>query len=319
MFKLSEVEQIGEPSETHLNVTKHYNALSDNTTGHRRALTDAFMLRKFNNWVKAVLIGEYATFSPCGKRDSFRNILDICCGKGGDMAKWGAVRPGVVVMVDAAAVSIDDLRNRFNSTRNPNFNPRTAVADCGNVRLTSIPGLIPAAPFGFDTVSCQFALHYCFESEARARALLFNASERLLPGGIFIGTIPDANALLKYTSIGPGAPTAFSNSVVSVRFHHDPHEFSPLHPFGIKYTFDLASSVVDCAEYLVHFPTLQTIALEFGLELVARLNFHQIWTEYSVKRRDLLHKLKVFDKAGSISKDEWECASKCSCIYSTNS
>jgi hypothetical protein len=40
----------------------------------------------------------------------------------------------------------------------------------------------------FDIVSCQFAFHYCFESLEQAECMLRNASERLKPGGYFIGT-----------------------------------------------------------------------------------------------------------------------------------
>jgi mRNA (guanine-N7-)-methyltransferase len=44
----------------------------------------------------------------------------------------------------------------------------------------------------FDLASCQFALHYSFESEERAWRFLKNATERIRPGGYFIGTLPDA-------------------------------------------------------------------------------------------------------------------------------
>ena len=39
----------------------------------------------------------------------------------------------------------------------------------------------------FDIVSCQFALHYSFESEAQAECMVRNAAECLRPGGFFIG------------------------------------------------------------------------------------------------------------------------------------
>lgn len=40
--------------------------------------------------------------------------------------------------------------------------------------------------------SCQFCLHYSFESEEKARGCLDNVTARLKPGGYFIGTIPNA-------------------------------------------------------------------------------------------------------------------------------
>ena len=39
----------------------------------------------------------------------------------------------------------------------------------------------------FDIVSCQFAFHYSFESEAQAECMVKNAAECLRPGGFFIG------------------------------------------------------------------------------------------------------------------------------------
>lgn len=64
----------------------------------------------------------------------------------------------------------------------------------------------------FDLVNCQFALHYAFDSEQRALTyvsssgdcdrsfglsaysrLLRNVSDKLKPGGWFIGSIPNAN------------------------------------------------------------------------------------------------------------------------------
>jgi mRNA (guanine-N7-)-methyltransferase len=43
----------------------------------------------------------------------------------------------------------------------------------------------------------QFALHYSWSTEARARQALANISALLRPGGIFVGTMPDANVIIK--------------------------------------------------------------------------------------------------------------------------
>ena len=44
--------------------------------------------------------------------------------------------------------------------------------------------------------SCQFSLHYSFESYDKAMGMLQNACENLRPGGYFIGTIVDANEMV---------------------------------------------------------------------------------------------------------------------------
>lgn len=52
------------------------------------------------------------------------------------------------------------------------------------------------ASIQLDLVSCQFALHYSFESLPQAECMIRNASESLKPGGYFIATIPNANDLV---------------------------------------------------------------------------------------------------------------------------
>jgi len=47
------------------------------------------------------------------------------------------------------------------------------------------------------TQNLQFALHYSWSTEARARRALANISTLLRPGGTFIGTMPDANVIIK--------------------------------------------------------------------------------------------------------------------------
>lgn len=90
---------------------------------------------------------------------------------------------------------------RWNALQKKNrrlFQAKFITADLHTARLVHVfPPFIQ-----FDMVSCQFALHYSFESEAKARRLLQNASDRLKPGGTFVGTIPDANVLLRYARDG---------------------------------------------------------------------------------------------------------------------
>lgn len=49
--------------------------------------------------------------------------------------------------------------------------------------------------FGFDVVSCMFAIHYFFESEERLDGFLSNVSSNLKKGGIFICTFMDGKAV----------------------------------------------------------------------------------------------------------------------------
>lgn len=51
-------------------------------------------------------------------------------------------------------------------------------------------------PLFFHIASCQFSVHYSFESYEKAHMMLRNACESLRPGGLFIGTTIDADQLV---------------------------------------------------------------------------------------------------------------------------
>lgn len=56
-------------------------------------------------------------------------------------------------------------------------------------------------------ITLQFAMHYSWSTEARARRALANVSSLLRPGGIFIGTMPDANVIVKKLRAGNPPPS----------------------------------------------------------------------------------------------------------------
>jgi hypothetical protein len=62
----------------------------------------------------------------------------------------------------------------------------------------------------------QFALHYSWSTEERARRALHNVSSLLQPGGYFIGTMPDANVIVHKLRDAEGLQ--FGNSVYEIRF-----------------------------------------------------------------------------------------------------
>jgi mRNA (guanine-N7-)-methyltransferase len=73
-------------------VQSHYDARPN--MGHfEREHSPIIGLRRFNNWVKSVLIGSYVREGDI--------VLDICGGKGGDMPKWTHGRISHLVLVGA--------------------------------------------------------------------------------------------------------------------------------------------------------------------------------------------------------------------------
>ena len=177
---------------------------------------------------------------------------------------------GAYCGIDIALESVrSDGRLRYNVGQHA-FPATLFVGDCWEAPL-------PAAlhPFGpFDVASCQFALHYSFGSEARARRALQNVASLLRAGGVFLGTTADADVLVRKLRATHGL--RFANELYAVEFDaaHAAKAFDAAAPFGLEYRFTLADAVDDVAEYLVHRPTLERLAAECGLELLVWQNFH---------------------------------------------
>lgn len=88
-------------------VTSHYNSVP-NSGIEERATSRIIHLRNFNNWMKSMLIGKDFIIKVLKKiikinRKLFladflnrlneedchsARVLDLCCGKGGDLQKW---------------------------------------------------------------------------------------------------------------------------------------------------------------------------------------------------------------------------------------
>lgn len=279
-------------------IAQHYNARTNQSRQEREA-SPIIQLKKLNNWIKSVLIQLYAN-----KGDY---VLDLACGKGGDLNKWEKANIGYYVGVDVASGSIEDCRTRYNGdglrTRF-SFPARLICGDCFK------DGLVKALEYDrpFDICSCQYAMHYSWETESRARQALHNISALLRPGGTFIGTMPNDKVITK--RLAQAGALEFGNNVYWIRFR-DEHAKSS--PFGIEYEFHLEDAV-DCPEWLVPFADFKSLAEEYGLELVFVKNAAEFVQEYSriPQFSQLMKRLGVLGGKGSMSDDEWEVA----CLYS---
>jgi len=177
---------------------------------------------------------------------------------------------GAYCGIDIALESVrSDGRLRYNVGQHA-FPAALFVGDCFDAPLP-----LALQPFGpFDVVSCQFALHYSFGSEQRARRALQNVASLLRAGGVFLGTTADADVLVRKLRATHGL--RFGNELYAVEFEqrHAAKAFSAAQPFGLEYRFTLADAVDDVAEYLVNRATLERLAAEVGLQLEVWRNFH---------------------------------------------
>ncbi|XP_030645161.1 mRNA cap guanine-N(7) methyltransferase [Chanos chanos] len=253
-------------------VASHYNTLQECGLEERNK-SRILHMRNFNNWLKSILIGEILEQVRQERRDVC--VLDLGCGKGGDLLKWRKGHISRLVCADIAAVSVEQCQQRYNDMKrkcHPNeriFSAEFITADCTKELLSD---KLKDAEMKFDVCSCQFVYHYSFESHEQADTMLRNACERLRPGGFFIGTTPDAYELVKRLELSDS--NSFGNEVYSVTFQKK-GEY-PL--FGCQYDFNL-EGVVNVPEFLVYFPLFEEMAKKYNMRLVYKKTFYEFFQE----------------------------------------
>ncbi|GAA5978699.1 hypothetical protein JCM10908_004451 [Rhodotorula pacifica] len=280
-------------------VADHYNA-RPNTDREARVDSPIIGLKRFNNWIKSVLIGRF------GRREGDSTpqikVLDLGCGKGGDLQKWAKAGTDEYVGIDIATVSVEQARSRWQGLRGNRFPAEFYTLDCFEDPIDEVlsPVLVSRP---FDVVSMQFCMHYAFETEAKVRKMLENVVRYLKPGGVFIGTIPDARNLFEHLDAAdPENPLVFGNSVYSVKFDAREHDSV----YGHRYTFYLQDAVEEVPEYVVYWDNFVAIAAEYGLEPRFQADFQTIFAEEQGDPYffNLLRRMNVMDAEGNAEMDE---------------
>jgi mRNA (guanine-N7-)-methyltransferase len=222
-------------------VRQHYNAVPERGREWRKTDSKIKGLRSFNNWIKSTVIQKFSpdedflarktgtkewapeTGGSPGDRKKLL-VVDLGCGKGGDLGKWQqAPQPvDLYVGLDPAEISIDQARGRYNDMRNnrnqrnrrgnalfhAEFHPKDCFGEwLGDLRIIQEVGIdanvgpnsnLMNARWGgggFDVVVSMFTMHYAFESEEKARQMLQNVSGALKKGGRFIGVGPNSDVI----------------------------------------------------------------------------------------------------------------------------
>ena len=188
---------------------------------------------------------------------------------------------------------------RYNAGRYQ-FSAQFIAGDCCNPTLKEE---FVALDF-FDVVSCQFAIHYSFETIERAREFVRNAASKLRPGGYFFGTTVDMNVLVQRIGMSEDGRRC-GNSQYDVVFD----EFGPEGPTNSsRYVFSLVDAVTNVPEYLIDPRVLIQLCEEEGLEVVRMQNFYSMYEEEMESRRfhRLTDRSNIPSSANKFDPDTWE-------------
>ena len=137
-------------------------------------------------------------------------LLELGVGKGGDYNRWRNAEIRSVIGIDYHKAGLDILDEMQRKLRQATRYPKSVTLFQGDMtKLLSMgkagttatdqkglrESIIGKRLNSFDIVSCQFAMHYAFESEIKMRGFMANVYEALRVGGVFIGTVLDGQAV----------------------------------------------------------------------------------------------------------------------------
>jgi SAM-dependent methyltransferase len=238
-------------------------------------------------------------------------LIDFACGKAGDLPKWINAKLSFVFGVD---ISKDNLENRIDgacarflnlkkSTKNMpyalfvNGNSAFNIKN-GSAMLNEKAKQITAAIFGngpkeaekigrgvsrqygrgvdgFNVSSCQFAIHYFFETPDTLREFVKNVAECTKHNGYFIGTCYDGKLVfneLKKSKTGESIKIIENDKKIweiTKAYGADIFEDDSS---SIGYRIDVYQESINqvISEYLVNFDYFNRVMSAFGFEVISR-------------------------------------------------
>ncbi len=176
-------------------------------------------LREFHNWIKSILIYTYCspTSNTLGGKIVRQSVLDIGCGRGGDILKMYHARVGEYVGIDVDFEGIysatDGAISRYNflKTKFPDFGKVSFIQADGSVPLDSASQTKAISNLSkenikaieknftnkkFDVISSQMVIHYLFNNEESITNLVHNIKTYLKKDGFVILTLFDPEQII---------------------------------------------------------------------------------------------------------------------------
>jgi mRNA (guanine-N7-)-methyltransferase len=278
----------------HNHVKDEFEKFVNKEISERRKHSSISLLRNFHNLIKRTLLENIVKVYLSKHHGEKIYLLDIACGRGGDIFKYDSAGITGVFAFDKSRDSIESI-NPFNQGARERYKKNKLHVDIhfdvGNA-IQPTPELIKKIGTfinknkipGFQILSCQFAMHYFFESEIALRNVLSVFSQFLRKGGYFIGTTVDGKKITQLLQKN----NSFDSTLLHITKKY--RAITPRIPFGNKYIFTLNDSIDqgnyfntmgESTEYLVNCTVLKQIAAEYNLLPVYINLFENKYTTHS--------------------------------------
>jgi len=259
-------------------------------------------MRNFHNWIKSIVI--YTNCNPEYVDNRHLEVLDLACGRGGDIMKFYYAKVKLLVGIDVdlngIESQIDGALSRYKqlSKSKPGF-PRMVFihADAtvplnneaqnkalgyrspnSNKLMEEFFSKEPSKQKKFDRVNCQFAIHYFLESKIKWENFCTNLNQTLKKGGYFLTSCFDASRIVETLGDEDNFITYYTNNkgekkkLFEIKKKYDNIDKNKV--IGIGNSIDVHNAFIShedvyLTEYLVERRFLEKELLErCGLELV---------------------------------------------------
>ncbi len=230
-------------------------------------------------------------------------LLDLACGKGGDINKWMNASIKDVVGFDYVADNIEnpvdgayarlsqkkDLDQTYKYVFLPMdcskpLHPDQAYNDADKQlaevlwgltkddRLSKYYGMMQES---FDTISCQFAIHYFFKDQPSLAAFLNNVDKFIKVGGRFIGTCLNGTKIRKALKDKDNLTGKKGDRIIwDIR-----KKYQGKSPYGSEIDIYMESIGKVITEYLVDLNLLESLMNNMGYKTVFIKGFDMIYDE----------------------------------------
>jgi len=223
---IDEIKNLSNPEiytqQKNLMLTRmNYKIISQDKTQDKyyQKTTDLGSFRPFHNFIKSIIIYNYANQYTDNKSNNIgKDVLDIGCGRGGDINKWNNARvknyvgtdpnyEGLFGFIDSATIRYKD------NMKIPNFTKMKFIQADSTIgfdvdtqekiftKMTAENKKLLMETFNnntkFDIISYQFSIHYLFQTEKSVNNLVDINNKYLKNGGYVLCTLLDPNLLLK--------------------------------------------------------------------------------------------------------------------------
>jgi len=182
-------------------------------------------MRQFHNWIKSIMIHTY--MSPTYNQGKQLSVLDVGCGRGGDIMKFYhahiANGVGIDPSYDGLHNASDGAISRYNKSRinypaapkiqficadftvPMNVDDQVAVIEDKSPANSSLMNRVfpKTGMTQFDRMNVQFAFHYFLANESAWKNACDNINKCLKPGGYMIVTAYDAQRVLDAFGTNP--------------------------------------------------------------------------------------------------------------------